>query len=173
MNIQDVKQKYGIIGNNAMLERAVDIARQVAPTDLNVVINGESGTGKELVARAIHDRSPRRPAPFLVQNCAAIPEALVESELLGGTQGAFASAERPRRGLLAQAEHGTLFLGHIHAALGVEWPIINAQDKFLDSGGGVTGLRSRGSRTPDRRFYVVARRITVCTDRGATGQARA
>ncbi len=86
------------------------VVARIGPGDGPVLIVGESGTGKGVTARRLHELSARRDAPFVAVNCAAIPEALVESELLGGTQGAFASAERPRRGLFAQAEHGTLFL---------------------------------------------------------------
>ncbi|MCU0361658.1 MAG: sigma-54 dependent transcriptional regulator [Bacteroidia bacterium] len=113
MNIQDVKQKYGIIGNNAMLERAVDIARQVAPTDLNVVINGESGTGKEIFPQIIHQHSARKHGPYIAVNCGAIPEGTIDSELFGHEKGAFTGATETRKGYFEVANGGTIFLDEV------------------------------------------------------------
>src|SRR5207237_10302813 len=89
MNILDIKQRFDIIGSNPVLERAVDIARQVAPTDLNVVINGESGTGKEVFPQIIHQNSARKHGPYIAVNCGAIPEGTIDSELFGHEKGAF------------------------------------------------------------------------------------
>ncbi len=113
MNIQDIKQKYGIIGNNAMLERAVDIARQVAPTDLNVVINGESGTGKEIFPQIIHQHSARKHGPYIAVNCGAIPEGTIDSELFGHEKGAFTGATETRKGYFEVANGGTIFLDEV------------------------------------------------------------
>jgi two-component system response regulator AtoC len=88
------------------------IAR-VAPTDSTVLISGESGTGKGVTARRLHELSARRDGPFVSVNCGAIPENLIESELFGHTKGAFTSADRPRKGLFVQADHGTIFLDEI------------------------------------------------------------
>jgi len=113
MNIQDIKQKYGIIGNNAMLERAVDIARQVAPTDLNVVINGESGTGKEIFPQIVHQHSARKHGPYIAVNCGAIPEGTIDSELFGHEKGAFTGATETRKGYFEVANGGTIFLDEV------------------------------------------------------------
>lgn len=113
MSLQDIKQKYGIIGNNAMLERAVDIARQVAPTDLNVVINGESGTGKEIFPQIIHQHSARKHGPYIAVNCGAIPEGTIDSELFGHEKGAFTGATETRKGYFEVANGGTIFLDEV------------------------------------------------------------
>lgn len=109
MNTQELKQKFGIIGNNVLLERAVDIARQVAPTDLNVVINGESGTGKEVFPQIIHQNSARKHGPYIAVNCGAIPEGTIDSELFGHEKGAFTGATESRKGYFEVANGGTIF----------------------------------------------------------------
>lgn len=113
MNTQDLKQKFGIIGNNPLLERAVDIARQVAPTDLNVVINGESGTGKEVFPQIIHQNSARKHGPYIAVNCGAIPEGTIDSELFGHEKGAFTGATEARKGYFEVANGGTIFLDEV------------------------------------------------------------
>ncbi len=102
-----------LIGTGAWIKELYDRIAMVAATDVTVAIFGESGTGKELVARTIHTSSPRHDAPFVVVNCAAIPEALLEDELFGHVRGAFTDATRDREGLLAAAHTGTLFLDEI------------------------------------------------------------
>jgi len=102
-----------IIGTGAWIKELYDRIAMVAATDVTVAIFGESGTGKELVARTIHNSSPRHDAPFVVVNCAAIPETLLEDELFGHVRGAFTDATRDREGLLAAAHTGTLFLDEI------------------------------------------------------------
>ncbi|HEU4733534.1 MAG TPA: sigma-54 dependent transcriptional regulator, partial [Kofleriaceae bacterium] len=102
-----------IIGTGAWIKELYDRIAMVAATEVTVAIFGESGTGKELVARTIHNTSPRHDAPFVVVNCAAIPEALLEDELFGHVRGAFTDATRDREGLLAAADTGTLFLDEI------------------------------------------------------------
>jgi transcriptional regulator with PAS, ATPase and Fis domain len=113
MNIQELKQKFGIIGSNILLERAVDIARQVAPTDLNVVINGESGTGKEVFPQIIHQNSTRKHGPYIAVNCGAIPEGTIDSELFGHEKGAFTGATEARKGYFEVANGGTIFLDEV------------------------------------------------------------
>lgn len=113
MNTLDLKQKFGIIGSNALLERAVDIARQVAPTDLNVVINGESGTGKEVFPQIIHQNSARKHGPYIAVNCGAIPEGTIDSELFGHEKGAFTGATEARKGYFEVANGGTIFLDEV------------------------------------------------------------
>ena len=103
----------GIIGNSDVMQVLFRHIRKVAPTDSNVLIQGESGTGKELVARALHNLSPRANAPMICVNCAAIPETLIESELFGHEKGAFTGAATARTGLVEAADGGTLFLDEI------------------------------------------------------------
>ena len=103
----------GMIGNCPAMKQVYGMIRKVAPTDASVLILGESGTGKELAARAIHQQSQRKDAPFVAVNCAAIPETLVESELFGHIKGAYTSAESNRVGMLETAHHGTLFLDEV------------------------------------------------------------
>ncbi len=113
MSVQDLKQKFGIIGSNTMLDRAVDIARQVAPTDLNVLINGESGTGKEVFPQIIHQNSVRKHGPYIAVNCGAIPEGTIDSELFGHEKGAFTGATEARKGYFEVANGGTIFLDEV------------------------------------------------------------
>ncbi|MES2567052.1 MAG: sigma-54 dependent transcriptional regulator [Bacteroidota bacterium] len=113
MNLQDTKQRFGIIGNNPLLERAIDIARQVAPTDLNVLINGESGTGKEVFPQIIHQNSVRKHGQYIAVNCGAIPEGTIDSELFGHEKGSFTGAHEARKGYFEVADGGTIFLDEV------------------------------------------------------------
>ena len=113
MTVAASQPDSGIIGNcDAMQQLHRRIAR-VAPLNTTVLIHGESGTGKELVARALHEQSPRRQAPLISVNCAAIPESLIESELFGNEKGAFTGAQQLRKGLVEAADGGSLFLDEI------------------------------------------------------------
>jgi two-component system response regulator HydG len=103
----------GILGKSPAIQVTLGLIRRVAPSDATVLVTGESGTGKELVARALHNYSPRAAAPFLTVNCAAVPGQLLESELFGHVRGAFTDAHRARTGLFVQAGAGTLFLDEI------------------------------------------------------------
>lgn len=113
MDIQQVKQRFGIIGNNQLLNRALDIAIQVAPTDISVLITGESGTGKETMPQIIHQLSSRKHGPYIAVNCGAIPEGTIDSELFGHEKGSFTGAHDSRKGYFEVANGGTIFLDEV------------------------------------------------------------
>jgi len=113
MNIQDIKNRFGIIGNSPLLERAIDIAMQVAPTDLSVLITGESGTGKEVFPQIIHRMSARKHGQYIAVNCGAIPEGTIDSELFGHEKGSFTGAHEARKGYFEVADGGTIFLDEV------------------------------------------------------------
>lgn len=108
-----IKQRFGIIGNSAGLNRAIEVAVQVAPTDLSVLITGESGTGKEMFPQIIHQHSARKHGPYIAVNCGAIPEGTIDSELFGHEKGAFTGALSDRKGYFQEANGGTIFLDEI------------------------------------------------------------
>lgn len=113
MELQQIKQRFGIIGNSVLLNRAIDIARQVAPTDLSVLITGESGTGKEIFPQIIHHFSSRKHGSYIAVNCGAIPEGTIDSELFGHEKGAFTGAHDNRKGYFEVANGGTIFLDEV------------------------------------------------------------
>lgn len=113
MDIQEIKQRFGIIGNSAELNRAIEVAIQVAPTDLSVLISGESGVGKESFPQIIHSYSHRKHAKFIAINCGAIPEGTIDSELFGHEKGSFTGALTDRKGYFEMVDGGTLFLDEI------------------------------------------------------------
>lgn len=112
-DIQSIKQRFGIIGNHIGLNRAIDIAIQVAPTDLSVLISGESGTGKEIFPKIIHNHSKRKHGQYIAVNCGAIPEGTIDSELFGHEKGAFTGATDNRKGYFEVADKGTIFLDEV------------------------------------------------------------
>ncbi len=113
MDIQKIKQRFGIIGNSVTLHRAIDIAAQVAPTDLSVLISGESGTGKEVFPQIIHHFSARKHGKYIPVNCGAIPEGTIDSELFGHEKGSFTGAHETRKGYFEVANNGTIFLDEV------------------------------------------------------------
>ena len=113
MDLNGIKQRFDIIGNNADLNRALDIACQVAPTDLSVLVTGESGVGKEVIPRIIHQYSARKHGHYIAVNCGAIPEGTIDSELFGHEKGAFTGAHEMRKGYFEVANSGTLFLDEV------------------------------------------------------------
>jgi transcriptional regulator with PAS, ATPase and Fis domain len=108
-----IKQRFGIIGNSAVLNRAIDIAVQVAPTDLSVLITGESGVGKEVIPQIIHHFSSRKHGTYIAVNCGAIPEGTIDSELFGHEKGSFTGAYDSRKGYFEVAHDGTIFLDEV------------------------------------------------------------
>ena len=111
--LQDIKQRYKIVGNSPSLNHALDVALQVAPTDLSVLIVGESGVGKEVIPRIIHDCSPRRRGKYFAINCGSIPEGTIDSELFGHVKGSFTGAISDSPGYFGAADKGTLFLDEV------------------------------------------------------------
>ncbi len=113
VDIQQIKQRFGIIGSNQALNRAIDVALQVAPTDLSVLITGESGVGKEVFPQIIHQYSMRKHGQYIAVNCGAIPEGTIDSELFGHEKGSFTGALADRKGYFEVADGGTIFLDEV------------------------------------------------------------
>ncbi len=111
--IQSVKQRFGIIGNSPLLNNAVSVAMQVAPTDMSVLITGESGSGKESFSKIIHHLSPRKHGQFIAINCGSIPEGTIDSELFGHEKGSFTGAHEARKGYFEVSNGGSIFLDEI------------------------------------------------------------
>lgn len=112
-DLQNIKQRFSIIGNFDGLNRAIDIAVQVAPTDLSVLITGESGVGKEIFPQVIHSFSARKHGQYIAVNCGAIPEGTIDSELFGHEKGSFTGATESRKGYFEVADSGTIFLDEV------------------------------------------------------------
>lgn len=113
MDIQQVKQRFGIIGNAPLLNRALEVATQVAPTDISVLVTGESGTGKEIIPQVIHQLSSRKHGEYIAVNCGVIPEGTIDSELFGHEKGSFTGASGSRKGYFEVADGGTIFLDEV------------------------------------------------------------
>lgn len=113
MDLTSIKERFGIIGNDTMLNRAIEIATKVAGTDLSVLVTGESGVGKESIPQIIHQFSPRKHALYIAVNCGAIPEGTIDSELFGHEKGSFTGATEARKGYFEVADGGTIFLDEV------------------------------------------------------------
>jgi transcriptional regulator with PAS, ATPase and Fis domain len=113
MNVQQIKQRFGIIGSAPLLNRALEIAMQVAPTDISVLVTGESGTGKEIIPQVVHQLSARKHGEYIAVNCGAIPEGTIDSELFGHEKGSFTGAQGSRQGYFEVANGGTIFLDEV------------------------------------------------------------
>ena len=151
-----------LIGESPTLERVRELIRKVAPSDTNVVIEGESGTGKELIARALHSGSRRANQPFVVLNCGALQETLLESELFGHEKGSFTGANRAREGLAEAAHSGTLFLDEVgEMSLAIQAKFL----RFLESG----DVRRVGSN----RTQHVDVRVVAATNRNLAEEVKA
>ena len=113
MKVQQATQRFGIIGNSSLLDRSINIALQVAPTDISVFVSGESGTGKENIPKIIHQASKRKHNNYIAVNCGAIPEGTIDSELFGHEKGSFTGAHDSRKGYFEVADGGTIFLDEV------------------------------------------------------------
>lgn len=113
MDIRDIKERFGIIGSDARLDSAINTARQIAGTDLSVLVTGESGVGKEVIPKIIHSLSPRKHNTYIAINCGAIPEGTIDSELFGHEKGSFTGANESRKGYFEVANGGTIFLDEV------------------------------------------------------------
>ena len=113
MELQNLKQRFDIIGNDPALMRALEIAVQVANTDLSVLVTGESGVGKEVIPQIIHQNSARKHGTYIAVNCGAIPEGTIDSELFGHEKGSFTGAYETRKGYFEAANGGTIFLDEV------------------------------------------------------------
>lgn len=113
VSVQQVKQRFGIIGNHPGLNRALEVAIQVAPTDISILVTGESGTGKEIIPQVIHNLSSRKHGQYIAVNCGAIPEGTIDSELFGHEKGSFTGAAGARQGYFEVADGGTIFLDEV------------------------------------------------------------
>jgi transcriptional regulator with PAS, ATPase and Fis domain len=113
MTISEIKNRFGIIGNSPLLEHALNVARQVASTDLTVLVTGESGSGKEVFAQIVHQQSARKHGAFIAVNCGAIPEGTIDSELFGHEKGSFTGAHEARKGYFEVCNGGTIFLDEV------------------------------------------------------------
>jgi len=135
---RQVNEKYTIVGESEPLRRVLEDVRRVAGCDTTVLICGETGVGKELIARAVHDASPRADGPFVIVNCASVPETLLESELFGHEKGSFTGAEQRKLGKFEVANRGTLFLDEVgEISLGIQTKLLRAvEQKVFDRVGG-------------------------------------
>lgn len=113
MTVQEIKARFGIIGNSPLLEHAINVARQVAATEISVLISGESGVGKEVFPQIIHQLSPRKHGPYIAVNCGAIPDGTIDSELFGHEKGSFTGAHEARKGYFEVSNGGTIFLDEV------------------------------------------------------------
>lgn len=166
MDLLAIKQRFGIIGNSILLDRAIDIARQVAPTDISVLITGESGTGKEFFPKIIHQLSPRKHGPYIAVNCGAIPEGTIDSELFGHEKGSFTGAHEARKGYFEVVDTGTIFLDEIaELPLGTQVRLL----RVLESG---EFIRVGSSKVLKTNVRVVAASNVNIPDAIANGKFR-
>ncbi len=154
LDLEAVYPVQGMVGTSPAMRAVCATIEKVAPTDTTVLIRGESGTGKELVARALHEKSPRAGAPIIAVNCATMPEGLVESELFGHEKGAFTGAAQAHRGLVEAADEGTLFLDEI----GELTPAAQSRLLRVLQDGEIRRVGATGSRKVDVRLVAATHR---------------
>ena len=162
-DLQNIKQRFGIIGNYIGLNRALDIAIQVSSTDLSVLLTGESGTGKEVFPQVIHSFSTRKHGPYIAVNCGAIPEGTIDSELFGHEKGAFTGATDSRKGYFEVADGGTIFLDEV-----AELPLSTQVRllRVLETGEFIRVGSSRVQKTNVRVIAASNIDVTVAIDNG-------
>jgi len=161
-----IKQRFGIIGNSILMDRAIDIAKQVAATDITVLISGESGTGKEFFPKIIHQLSSRKHGPYIAVNCGAIPEGTIDSELFGHEKGSFTGAHEARKGYFEVVNGGTIFLDEV-----AELPLSTQVRllRVLESG---EFIRVGSSKVLKTNVRVVAATNIIIPDAIASGKFR-
>ncbi len=166
MDTQHIKQRFGIIGNSPLLNRAIDTASQVAPTDMSVLITGESGSGKEIFSQIIHQLSARKHGAFIAVNCGAIPEGTIDSELFGHEKGSFTGAHEARKGYFEVANGGTIFLDEVaELPLGTQARLL----RILESG---EYLRVGSSKVQKTDVRIIAATNVDVYDRVRLGKFR-
>ncbi len=163
MDAQQIKQRFGIIGSSPALNRAIDIATQVAVTDLSVLISGESGTGKEVMPQIIHQLSSRKHNKYIAVNCGAIPEGTIDSELFGHEKGAFTGAHDARKGYFEVADGGTIFLDEVgELPLSTQARLL----RVLESGEFIKVGSSKVQKTDVRVIAATNRELIEFTQKG-------
>lgn len=166
MDIQDIKNRFGIIGSSPLLHRAINVARQVAPTDMSVLITGESGSGKEVFSHIVHQMSARKHGSFIAVNCGAIPEGTIDSELFGHEKGSFTGAHEARKGYFEVANGGTIFLDEVaELPLGTQARLL----RILESG---EYLRVGSSKVQKTDVRIIAATNVDVYDRVQSGKFR-
>jgi transcriptional regulator with PAS, ATPase and Fis domain len=163
MDLQSIKNRFGIIGNAPALNHALNIAVQVANTDLSVLINGESGVGKEVISQIIHSLSARKHNPFIAVNCGAIPEGTIDSELFGHEKGSFTGAVDSRKGYFETVNGGTIFLDEIgEMPLGTQARLL----RVLESGEFIRVGSSKVQKTDVRVIAATNKDLLEFTQKG-------
>ncbi len=163
MDLQSIKNRFGIIGNSPALNHALNVASQVSNTDLSVLINGESGVGKEVFAHIIHALSSRKHNPFIAVNCGAIPEGTIDSELFGHEKGSFTGAVDSRKGYFETVNGGTIFLDEIgEMPLGTQARLL----RVLEAGEYIRVGSSKVQKTDVRVIAATNKELLEYTSRG-------
>src|SRR6187399_2229900 len=163
MDLQSIKNRFGIIGNSPALNHALNIAVQVANTDLSVLINGESGVGKEVFSQIIHSLSARKHNPFIAVNCGAIPEGTIDSELFGHEKGSFTGAMDSRKGYFETVNGGTIFLDEIgELPLGTQARLL----RVLEAGEYIRVGSSKVQKTDVRVIAATNKDLLELTEKG-------
>ncbi len=161
VDIQGIKQRFGIIGNSSLLNYAIEKAALVAPTEMTVLITGESGSGKESFSKIIHQLSQRKHGQFIAINCGAIPEGTIDSELFGHEKGSFTGAVDARKGYFEVTNGGSIFLDEIgEMPLGTQARLLRVLEngEFIRVGSSKTQKNQRTGSSRDQRKLAASRR---------------